>query len=76
MPSAVRLVATIGAVRAETEAAAARCGSAVNAPARQTMGAGPQAQAPPHDASETSANSSSRDWCSGSGGDAPVLSMP
>lgn len=36
---------------------------------------GPQAQAPLHDASETPANSSSRDWFGGLGGDAPVLSM-
>jgi len=76
LPSVVRFVAMIGAVRAVTAAAAARCASAVNASARQTMGAGPRAQAPPDDASETSANSSSRDWCGGSGGDAPVLSMP
>jgi hypothetical protein len=63
LPSVARLVATAGAVRAVTEAAAARYASAVNASARQAIGARPQAQARPNDASETSINSSNRDRC-------------
>jgi hypothetical protein len=77
LPGVARFVARAGAVRAVTGAADPRHTPAVSTPAKQTMGARPQAQARPHDTSETTSNPRGTARCGrhGSTGASPSTSV-